>query len=261
MPVVERLRRTGQYVSETASKSVGVGAYQEIRQVNKIMEQIGQPNIHQMAEVTGTLVSVLLPATLYLKLSEGDNSSKSKTIQSKFMTAAKLLGKLGIDLSTLVIPIVASKVTQDSLPLLGIIGKPLCNAVVWVASDAKDAWAFKRKDLPRGPKGTYDLLQEAYDENYDPRLRISVIKDPQGGVRAAVRKEEICAESGGSCMVLYVPIIDGKKRSIGYADAHVTEKDVVVSIGASTGYYEDDPNNQPSIEELIGNLKKPEPTI
>lgn len=59
-------------------------------------------------------------------------------------------------------------------------------------------------------------------------------------------------------MVLYVPIIDGEKRSIGHV--HVTEKDVVADVGVSTGGQ----SNQdiwPNIEELIVNLQKPEPTL
>lgn len=174
------------------------------------------------------------------------------------MKGAKFLGALGIDLSTLTIPIAALTATQYSLPLLGIMGKPLGNAVVHVASDAMNARAFKRKDLPKAIPGTYGLLKKAYDESYDPSLKAGVVKDLEGRTKAVVLKEKICAESGGSCMVLYVPIIDGEKRSIGHA--HVTEKDVVVRIGAYSRY-ENDPNIRPSIEELIVNLQKPEPTV
>ena len=249
MSVVERLRRTGQYVGEVASKSVGVGVYQEIRQVNKILVQIGQPNIHQIAQVVGTLGNVLLPATMYLTLSEEDSSSKSKTIKSRLITGAKLLGRLGIDLSTLVIPIAALTTTENSLPLLGYIGKPVCNAVVYAALDAMNASAFKRKDLPRGPEGTYDLLQGAYKENYDPHLKIGVIKDSQGRVVGTVLKEAVCARTGGSCMELFLPKGEGEERWLKVA--HVTEKDVVVNI-----FSEKTPKSPPKVEELMEDLKK-----
>jgi hypothetical protein len=258
MSAVERLRRTGQYVGEVASRSVGIGIYRAYKQVDNIKEQLGRSKSLQIEEVMVTVFYTLTPVTI-LALSKEDKSSESKTIQSKFIAGAKFLGAVGVDLSAFATPIAVEAVTHNPLYFLGLLGKPFVNAMVHVTSDVMEARAFKRKDLPRGPEGTYDLLQEAYKKNYDPHLRIGVIKDPQGAVKAVVRKEEICAESGGSCMVLYVPIIDGEKRSMGYA--HVTEKDVVVSIGASTGYYEDDPNNPPSIEELIGNLKKPELTV
>jgi len=251
MSVVERLRRTGRYIGEVASKSVGVGLHQGFRQENKIREQIGQPSIPQIEEVMVTVFYTLTPASI-LALSEEDNTLESKTIQSKFIAGAKFLGAVGVDLSALATPIAVEAVTHNPLYSLGLLGKPLVNAMVHVTSDVMEARAFKRKDLPKATPGTYELLQKAYDESYDPRLKISVIKGPQGGTKAVIRKEEICAESGGSCMVLYVPIIDGEKRSMGYA--HVTEKDVVADIGASTGG-QSDKIIRPNIEELIRNLK------
>lgn len=258
MASVEGLRRTGNYIKDVVGLSVGIGVYRAFKQQDNINEQLGQPKFPQIEKVMVTVSYALMPATI-LALSKEDNSSEPKKIHSKFKTGAKVLGALGIDLSTLAIPIAVSIAAKDPLPLVGIIGKPLGNAVVYLASDAMNARAFKRKDLPRGPEGTYDLLQQAYDESYNQKLNVAVIKDIEGRTKAVIRKEKICAESGGSCMVLYVPRIDDEKRSIGHTYSHVTEKDVVADIGAFIGG-QSDQDIRPSIEELIVNLQKPEPT-
>lgn len=257
MVSVEGLRRTGKYIKNVASRSVGIEQYKQYGQQANAFKKIDHldKNIADLQTQVATVCLTLAPATFSLLLKE--YKSEDTKIWPKFVAGVKLLSGLGIDLSPLVTLLAVEAATSNALYFLGLLGKPLLNAMVHMTSDAIEARAFKRKDLPRATPGTYNLLQEAYDESYDPHLKIGVIKDTQGGVKAVIRREGVCTESGGSCMVLYTPLIEGGKKRIGYA--HVTEKDVVANIGASTGG-QSDHDIQPNMEELIVNLQKPEPT-
>ena len=255
MASVEGLRRTGQYIQDVASRSLVFGFIEGYGQGNRIREQIGEPKTLLIEEVFGVVFSALMPGALVS--SKLDSSSKPQTKLSELTrvvkSGVKLLSALSIDLAPLVAPIVLATNTQNSLFLLGILGKPLCNAAVWVTSDMADAAEFRKKDLPKATPGTYDFLQKAYDASYDPRLKIGVIKDIQGQVLGAIRKEKVCVESGGSCMVLYVPIIEGEKRHVGHA--HVTEKDIVADIGVLMGG-QSNQNIPTSIGELMEDVRK-----
>lgn len=257
MSVVGKLRRAGQYAGDLASRSVGIAVYRGYKQADNIKEQLGEPKSLQIEQAMVTFFYALTPATILL-LTKLDSSSELQTKLSEVKRGIKSLGLACAEQVPLVVPIVLATTTQNPLFLSGTLGKPLLNAMVHLSSDVIEARAFKRKDLSKATPGTYDLLQKAYVESYDPHLKVGVVKDLEGRTKAVLRKEEICAESGGSCMVLYTPLIEGGKKRIGHA--HITEKDVVADIGAFTGG-QSDQDIRPNIEELIVNLQKPEPIV
>lgn len=248
MVSVEGLRRTGEYVKNVARKSVGAGVFWENKQDENIREQLGQQARDlRIEEMLATVIYSLVPTMVFL--AKLDSSSEPQTKQKQFIRQVGGLGLACAEQFPLVVPAVLAVTTQNPLFLFGMLGKPLLNAAVNITSDIIERRAFKRKDLPKAPPGTYDLLRTAYDEFYDPDLKIGVIKDTQGRVQGAIRREKVCAESGGSCMVLYVPIIDSDKRTIG--QAHVTEKDVIADINS-----QETPKTPPKIEDLIDHVKK-----
>jgi len=250
MSVVERLRRTGQYVGGVASKSVGVGWYQQFDQVDKLQKKIGHPDASlQIQKVIIPFALTSFPATMKLLASNEEDEFSNSKIRSKFITEVKFLGTLGVDVVPLARPIAVLSASHSPLPLLGLLGKPLCNAVVQVTSDIVDARAFKKKDSPKANSGTYALLEKAHNEFYDPKLRAAVVRDSQGKAVAAVLREAVCARTGGSCMELMLAKGEGEKTWLGVA--HVTEKDVIVDI-----FSEETPKSPPKIEELMEGLKK-----
>ena len=233
---------------------MGFGIYQQLKQVDRICEQIGQPKRIPLEKAVVIFAYTLFPATIYsVSEAEEDNPSDSPT-RAGLKRGIRLIRGLSFDIPSIVVPYIMLINAQYKLALLGLLAKPLFNAVSHIASDVMQAREFKRKDLPKASPGTYDLLEKAYDESYDRHLKLGIVKDSQAGTRAVIRKEEICAESGGSCMVLYVPMEDGAKKGIGYA--HVTGKDVVVSIG-STLITGDENDKKPGIDDLLVSFKKP----
>lgn len=249
MVSVEGLRRTGKYIRTIASRSVGIDQYQQYRQHAKAWKEIDHPDkdIVHIPGLMGTFGTTLAPATINL-LAGGDEPSDSK-IRSKFVAGVKSLSSFSIDLAPLFTPIAVEAATQNPLYFLGLLGKPLVNGVVWVASDMADARAFRKKDSPKANVGTYSLLEKIYDQSYDPKFKSGVVRNSEGKVAAIVRKEEVCARTGGSCMELILPKTEGEGRWIEFA--HVTEKDVVVNTGS-----EKTPKAPPKIEELMEDLKK-----
>lgn len=248
MVSVEGLRRTGNYLKDVVGRSVGVGVFRANKQDENIREQFGeQPKHLRIQEMLVTVLYALGPTMLFL--AKLDGSSESQTKMSELIRGVRGLGLACAEQFPLVVPAVFAVATQDSLFLFGMLGKPLLNAAVNITSDVIESRTFRRKDLPEATPGTYNLLQQAHDSHYDSDLGVGVIRDTQGVVKAAIRKEGVCAESGGSCMVLYVPIINDGKSSIGCA--HVTEKDVVVEIAS-----ENTPKTPPRIEDLMEDLKK-----
>lgn len=251
MASVEGLRRTGEYIKNVASRSVGIWYYSGFGKENKIRKEIGQStSTGPLERVLVTLDKTLFPATDLSVREDKPSDANIPDIRSKFIKGAKLLGAIGIDLSTLVTPIAVSIATKDSLPLLGITGKLLCNAVVQVSSDIVDARAFRKKDSPKANSGTYALLEEIHNESYDPELKSGVVRDSQGKVVAVVSKEEVCARTGGSCMELILPKREGEERWL--EGAHVTEKDVIVNISSE----KTSTAPPPKIEDLMEDLKK-----
>jgi len=250
MSVVERLRRTGQYVGEVASKSVGVGWYKQFDQAVKLRKEIGHPNATaQIEKVMVTSVLTLFPATMKFSVPKEEDEFSDSKIRSKLKTGVKFISGLSVDLAPLATPIAVAETTHSPLPLLGLLGKPLCNAVVQVTSDIVDARAFRKKDSPKANSGTYALLEKAHNEFYDPKLKAGVIKDSQGRVVGTVLKEAVCARTGGSCMELFLPKGEGEERWL--EGAHVTEKDIIVNT-----FSEKTPKTPPKIEDLMEDLKK-----
>ncbi len=250
MSVVERLRKTGQYVGEVASKSVGIGWYQQLDRADKLKKEMDHPNASaQIEKMMVTFLLTLTPATMNFSVSKEEDESSDPKIRSKFITGVKFLSTLSVDLSPLVTPMVVSSAFHSPLPLLGLLGKPLCNAVVQVTSDIVDARAFRKKDSPKANSGTYGLLEKAHSEFYDPKLKAAVVRDSQGKVTATVLKEAVCARTGGSCMELVLSKREGEERWL--EGTHVTEKDVIVNISS-----EKTPEaTPPKIEDLMRYLK------
>lgn len=196
MSVVEKLRRAGQYAGDLASRSVGFTVYRGYKEVNNIKEQLGEQKTLQIEQAMVTFSYALAPATILL-LTKLDSSSEPQTKLSEFIRGLKSLGLVCAEQFPLAVPISLAINTQNPLFLSGMLGKPLLNAMVHLSSDVIEARAFKQKDLPKATPGTYDLLQKAYYEHYDSHLKVGVIKDVQGEVKAVIRRgRSLCGIRG-----------------------------------------------------------------
>lgn len=238
MALSERLRRSSSYAKGIVGKATGMGIYQENQRYDKVRKMEGSSGLYSLLSV---------PLTLFPTAICGGAISKEN--ESSIKTMARILGGFGVDLVPLAVPAILATITHEPSFYWGFLGKPVVNAAVWVAYDIRDRREFKKKTLSTAEEGTYNFLEQAYKDYYDPKLKRGIVKSDGGQLLAVIRKEEVCAESGGSCMVFYLN--REKDGKIWKETAHVTDKDIV-----ATSYSSKSPSKRPQIGELIVSLKQ-----